>query len=306
MRISHLVSVLAACAFSLNAQDRFPVTRLTFDPAQDGFASWTPDGMSLVYSRFSWKDSIGRNGIWKITLGAKEPTQIFSGIAEHPRVSPDGRFIVFDSDTGSGMRIIGAEGGIPMRFIPESVAIRSGGLPCWSPSGQLIAFKDATPALCVYDGRTDRVEKIFQAEGLAPLPAGWTPDGKGILFALASRETRKATMWRISPDGKEKKQITGHHENFWRHLALSPDGTMLVYAAMEGRDLGLWVMPAGGGKSIPLAVTHPGHNEGPAWSPDGKRLAFNSTRSGNFDIWMMEMDPDRLKKELQELNKGSH
>lgn len=303
------ISLVAALVFSVispHSQDKFNVTRLTFDPAQDGFASWYPDGKSFVYSSFSWKDSVGRNGIWKITLGTREPSQIFSGIAEHPRLSPDGRFIVFDSDTGSSMRLIGGEGGIPMKFLPDSVVIRGGGMPCWSPSGEFIAFKDATPSLCVYDTKTGGVRKIFREEGLAPLPAGWFPDGKSILFALANRQTRKSTMWKISPDGKEKTQITGHHENFWRHLALSPDGTLLVYAAMEGRELGLWVMPAGGGKSIPLAVTHPGHNEGPAWSPDGKRLAFNSTRSGNFDIWVMDVDVELLTKELQELNKGVH
>jgi Tol biopolymer transport system component len=99
-----------------------------------------------------------------------------------------------------------------------------------------------------------------------------------------------------------KTQIIGHHDNFWRHLALSPDGSLLVYAAMEGRHLGLYVMPAEGGKSIALAVTPNAHNEGAVWSPDGKRIAFTSTRSGNFDIWIMDVDVKQLKKELRELN----
>ena len=303
MRSSLLFATFLLCALPLNAQDKFPVTRLTSDPAQDGFASWFPDGKSLVHSRFSWRDSVGDNGIWRIAVDSKESSQIFSGIAEHPQLSPDGRLIVFDSDTGSSLSIIEVAGVKPKKFLPDSIIMRGGGLPCWSPSGSLIAFKDATPSLCVYDIRTGRVERIFREGALAPLPGGWSPDGKSILIALSDRQTRKSTMWRISPDGKEKKQITGHHESFWRHLALSPDGSLLVYAAMEGRELGLWVMSAEGGKSIPLAITHPGHNEGPAWSPDGKRLAFNSTRSGNFDIWMMDLDVDQLKKELQELNR---
>jgi TolB protein len=301
--ISSLLAVLFVFATSLPGQDKFNVTRLTFDPSQDGFPSWFPDGKSFVHSRFSWKDSARSNGVWKIVVDSKESSQILSGIAEHPKLSPDGRLIVFDSDTGSSMRIIEGGGGKPKKFLPDSILIRGGGLPCWSPSGSLIAFKDATPSLCVFDMRTDRVERIFREEGLAPLPACWFPDGKSILFALANRQTRKSTMWKISADGKKKEQITGHHERFWRHLALSPDGSLLVYAALEGKELGLWVMPGEGGKSIPLAITHPGHNEGPAWSPDGRRLAFNSTRSGNFDIWMMDVDVDLLKKELQALNR---
>lgn len=60
---------------------------------------------------------------------------------------------------------------------------------------------------------------------------------------------------------------------------------------------------ADGGKSLPLALTENGHNEGAAWSPDGKRIAFTSTRSGSFDIWIMDVDIERVKKELRGLNK---
>ena len=110
-------------------------------------------------------------------------------------------------------------------------------------------------------------------------------------------------MWKISSDGKERKQITGHHENFYRYLALSPDGSLLVYGVLEGRYVGLYIMSAEGGRSLPLSITTQGHNEGPNWSPDGKKIAFTSTRSGNFDIWIMDVDIEQLKRELQELNK---
>jgi TolB protein len=124
------------------------------------------------------------------------------------------------------------------------------------------------------------------------------------LVALLDKQSRKSTIWKISADGKEKKQITGHHDGLYRYLALSPDGALLVYAALEESELGLWVMPAEGGKSIPLVVTHPSHNESPAWSPNGKKLAFTSTRAGNFDIWLIDLDPAKVKKELQEINKN--
>ena len=109
-------------------------------------------------------------------------------------------------------------------------------------------------------------------------------------------------MWKISSDGKEKEQITGHHENFYRYLALSPDGSLLAYAAKKGRYLGLFIMPADGGVSIPLAVSPNGHDEGTNWSPYGKRIAFTSTRSGNFDIWIMELNIEQIKKKLGVLN----
>ncbi|MCJ7446078.1 MAG: nuclear transport factor 2 family protein [Bacteroidales bacterium] len=44
------------------------------------------------------------------------------------------------------------------------------------------------------------------------------------------------------------------------------------------------------------------HNEGAVWSPDGKRIAFTSTRSGNSDIWIIDVDIEKIKKELEIIN----
>ena len=298
--VLRLCTALIVFPLIVSAQDMFTPIRLTSDEGQEGFPTWLPDGRSLVYSRFLWTDSLGVNGLWELSVDEKISRQIFSGIAEHPRLSSDGRRIVFDADTGSSMMMVSAEGGPTQKFLPDSMYIRSGGLPCWSPSGSHIAFKEArTQSLCVYDTATGKVAVIFTEQPLVPLPGCWTPDGKYVLFALMDRQTRKSTIWRISIDGKERHQITGHHEAFYRYLALSPDGSMLVYGAIEGKDVGLWIMPVQGGRSIPLTVTHPGHNDGPAWSPDGKKLAFSSTRAGGHDIWYMELDVERLRRELE-------
>jgi TolB protein len=286
----------------VSAQDMFPPIRLTNDVGQEGFPSWFPDSKSIVYSRFSWSDSLGENGLWKMSVDDKVARQILSMIAEHPGISSDGRRIVFDADTGSSIMMVSAEGGSPEKFLPDSVYVRSGGMPIWSPSGSHIAFREArSPSLCIYSVATGNVEPILREEGMVPLPGCWSPDGREVLIALMDRQTRRSTMWRISIDGKERRQISGHRDGFYRYLALSPDGSMLVYGAMEGKYVGLWVMPAQGGKSLPLAVT-PSHNDGPAWSPDGTRLAFSSTRSGGHDIWYMELDVERLRKELQMIN----
>ncbi len=296
--LSAFMLFLLMFAISLNAQDMFDARQLTSDRAQEGFPTWSPDGKFIIYQHTDMQDTTGKNGLWKISLDGSEAEQVFSGIAEHAQWSPDGRYIVFDADTGQTIKMIPAEGGDPIKFLPDTIQITHGGLPCWSPDGSKIAFKDSEYYLCIYDVSSEQTSRIYKQEGLLLIPGCWSADGEYIYAALMDKPTRKSTMWKIFADGKEKKQILGKLDNFYRYIAISPDGSLLIYAAKEGKYLGLFIMLAEGGNSLPLAGTKYGHNEAASWSPDGEKLVF----ARNFDIWLMDMNNEEVKKKLQALN----
>ncbi len=277
----------------------FKARQLTFDKAQQGFPGWSPDGDTILIQRSDMYDTIGKNGLWKISLDGKYKKQVFSGLAEHPSWSPHGDLIVFDADTGNNMKMIAAAGGVTNYFLPDSIKIQRGGMPVWSPDGRQIAFLEGTSlSLCVFNIETGSSLRIFSKDGYVPMPGCWSPDGKYILAGLMELGTRKSGIVKISPDGQLMEEIQGHHENFYRHLDLSPDGTLLVYSALVDGALGLYIMSLENGINLPLSITPGNHNEGPCWSPDGTKLAFTSTRSGNHNIWIMDIDIEEVKKQL--------
>lgn len=142
MKIITIILFISLFIFDVTcfAQKNFSVKQLTFDRTQDGFPTWSPDGKFIIYSCISREDPPLKTGLWRFSLDYNNSEQIFNEIAEHPKWSPDGRFIVFDADSGKDMRMIPAEGGSPINFLPDSIEIYNGGMPIWSPDGKRLAF----------------------------------------------------------------------------------------------------------------------------------------------------------------------
>lgn len=292
------------CLVSLSdakAQEEHGLRQLTDDPAQDGFPSWAPDGRYIVFSRYAGEEAPERTGLYMVSPDGGEPLRLTTVIGEHPDWSPDGRYVAFDGDFGNSIQLVSSSGGVPIRIVPESIPVFRGGQPRWSPDGSRIAFKEG-PNLWVLDLSTGRFDKVFTDPDRLPIANDWSPDGKEIYVSLREgNENRFWSIWAISATGQGQRKLTLEKESSYRYADLSPDGTLLAVVWCEDRDCNLWVMSAAGGHRVQI-TSHPSYDDGPAWSPDGTKIAFVSTRSGNFDIWTIDVDVERVRNELTNLN----
>ena len=80
--------------------------RATFDDAEAGDPSWTPDGPWIVFS----SDRAGAPTLWRVAAAGGQPEPLTNGVGEDssPAISPDGKMLVFTNARNSwpyGQRI---------------------------------------------------------------------------------------------------------------------------------------------------------------------------------------------------------
>jgi Tol biopolymer transport system component len=139
--------------------------------------------------------------IWTVSLGSKgaltssNPKRIVSSTRgeNHPRFSPDGRWLVFRSGRSGASEIWLADAdGSNARQLTHLSAYAAG-YPHWSPDGQSIAFHARFPAepqlyvLRIHDGA---VRKVTSGKPGFTVPS-WSSDGKTLYAcALVNGETQ--------------------------------------------------------------------------------------------------------------------
>ena len=199
----------------------------------------------------------------------------------HPRPSPDGRLIAFDSDRDGerGIYVANADGSAVRRISGDGFAA----IPSWSPDGGRIAFARAEPGrprvwnLWIVDVTTGESVRVTNHSVGQPWGAAWFPDGTRIAY---SHEERLI----VQPlDGGEVKTFNSPiRGRFVRTPAVSPDGTKIMFHVH--RD-GAWMLDLAD-DSMRRILDDPSVEEF-TWSPDGRRVAYHSRRSGEWGVWMM-------------------
>ncbi|NJD09257.1 MAG: hypothetical protein FIB01_02055, partial [Gemmatimonadetes bacterium] len=266
------------------------------------------DPHSVSYSistrRLVWAKFTLRQNIWSYPLGQRLPISIADGqpvtsgsnVIEAHDVSPDGRWLAFDSDRRGGMDLyrMPIDGGDP---IPLTDFPREEYAPRWSPDGTEVAF-DAAHKLC---GGTEVM--VVPVSGGAPetLACGpsfeveprWSPDGLRIAFY--SSRTGRGEIWLVSRDsvGAPWRQAVQLTDSGARPYTFdwAPDGSGVLIRREDGRQL-LLVAPS---RRVPWRYDLAGRNgltlqNGTylRFSRDGRTLYLGAThRDGRSGIWAL-------------------
>jgi hypothetical protein len=201
----------------------------------------------------------------------------------HPRISPDGRLLAFDSDRDGerGVYVAARDGSGARRVSGPGY----GAVPSWSPDMTHLAFIRAEPGrprvwnLWLRDLSSGAMQRHTTYRSGQVWGASWFPDGGS--FAYSHDEQLVISHL----DGRDDIVIdTPRRGRLVRTPAVSPDGRRVVFQVFGD---GVWMLDVSSGSKRRI-LDDPSAEEF-AWAPDGRRIAYHSRRDGAWKIWMMNV-----------------
>ena len=271
--------------------------RLTTGDARDGAPRWAPDGAVVFES-----NRRGGSDIWRLPPGSASPVRLTStGNAEKPQVSPNGRWIAFNAQSG-GMEFIMRTDGSDLRGIGGPLeSLANACCADWSPDGTRLGLQtwdapNAQPRLGVVEVDPDTGRgQGHSVTRLSSLPSDavfgrWSPDGRWIV-TFGSQGGLRSTFWLVPPDGQGARQVTGLSGRLslpaWQ---VSP---LALYFVRNGTSIWRLLMHTDGTPAAPPEpwLELPGESRQRFIGLDINRAGdqmLTAIRQLNLDLWLVE------------------
>lgn len=267
--------------------------RILTDGEFDWWASWSPDGETVVFARSM--------GLWTVPADGGDPQRLTPDTiaASEPAWSPDGNSIAFSSN---GRLLTITPDGKTVRQVTSGPGEHA---PSWSPSGTRLFFlADHSGSTQVWSVRIDGGEpqQLTNDEDVYPYAPRWLPGRNRLVYTaggairtveptaapgetipFVARMSLRREILDRNPQELRKPGDRVHVRGVYRP-APSPDGSLVAFAALGD----LWVRAADG--RVERATDSPADDGDPAWSPDGRAMAFVSDESGNYQLHVLELE----------------
>jgi dipeptidyl aminopeptidase/acylaminoacyl peptidase len=237
-----------------------------FSVSESGSLLYLPGGLFPDPERFL---------VWVDRTGAVQPLALPPRAYLSPRLSSDGRRVVFWTQGDRNVWVHDMSRGTLTRLTFEARNARA----IWTPDGSRVTYGSATGG----------PENIFwkPADGSGPAErlgtsdyqqgaASWSPDGETLAFV----ETRPGTgtdVWVLPRAGDRQPRAFIQSRFAEAYPAFSPDGRWLAYASDESGRTEVYVQAYPGPGPRQQVSTDGG--TGPAWSRDGRGLFYTTAQA---------------------------
>jgi dipeptidyl aminopeptidase/acylaminoacyl peptidase len=276
----------------------------------------SPDGKWVVYA-VGTVDLEGNkipSALWLApTDGKGEPRQLTNAPGKkdrHPRWSPDGKQILFESNRSGDTQLwlIGLDGGEARQLTTIST---EAGNALWSRDGKQIAFVSAVypefsekpfkESDAVNKKRKEEVEKnpvkakVFKQLFYRHWDS-YVEDKRQHLFVMSLDNGKAGEPKDVTPGDRDAYPTSSTFET-GDNYTFSPDGKYLVFTAVPEKgeawstNYDLCRVPVTGGtaKWECLTKDNPAADSGPVFAPDGKKLAYRAQKKPGYeaDQWVL-------------------
>ncbi len=206
----------------------------------------------------------------------------------HPRLSPDGTTIAFDSDRDGARGVyLASRDGRHVRRIsgPEQYAA----FPAWSPDGNHVAFVQSEPEqptvwnVWSADVRSDVLARLTWFRDGQPWGVSWFPDGNRLCFAH-----EQVLVVLDTTTGDARTFASPRPGKLVRMPVVSPDGSRIIFQIAND---GAWLLEMSDG-SMRQVLADPSVEEC-AWSRDGKQIVFRTRDGGEWTSWSLAPEGDK-------------